>query len=565
MMYKLAKEKDGRCLSTEYINNRVKLLWECEHGHQFWAKPGAIKNSGTWCPECGGTKKLTIERMKKEANLRGGKCLSDQYINSATNLRWECANGHIWEDKWDHVRNGRWCHECGSHLFTENKCRYIMEEIFQKKFRKNRTILGEGLEIDGYNSELKIGFEYQGEQHYKFIKHWHGTRDNFYKRVDADKRKIVIANLKGIKIIIIPFSISYTDEGLLNYILKELKGIGLNKEISFDEIHIGDYYATLEKLNEAKSIAEERKGKCLSKSYISSHHKLLWECEYGHKFRNSLSIIKLGVWCPDCNGTPKGTIEEMQDLANQFNGICLSEIYISSDSYLEWKCEQNHVFKRKPLDVKKGRWCPECAKPKRKKTTIEDLKALAKERGGRCLSTEYLTKDDSYLWECNKGHTWLASYGHVKNSGSWCRKCAFEQRKNVFTPKGTIEEMRDLAKQFNGSCLSEHYVTNKTYLVWKCDHDHEFRRKPVDVKRGHWCPICTKLKRKKTTIDDLRALAKERGGRCLSTEYKTKDDKYYWECEKGHMWYSTYGSVKNGGTWCGKCAVEQRKKRYIRT
>jgi vacuolar-type H+-ATPase subunit E/Vma4 len=566
MMHELAKSKKGKCLSTVYTNNRTKLLWECEKGHQFWAKPNAIKDGDTWCPDCSGTKKLTLERMKEEASVRGGRCLSDEYINSGTKLKWRCANGHIWEAKWDEVRNGRWCPECGSHLFTENKCRYIIEQIFKKKFPKNRTVLGNGLEIDGYNSQLKIGFEYQGEQHYKFVEHFHGTEENFYKRVDADIRKLEKAKNKGIKILIIPYTESSTDLRLFEHIVKELKELNIiEREISFDEIHIGNYYSTFEKLNEAKSIAEERKGKCLSKSYISSHHKLLWECEFGHKWRSSLSTIKQGVWCSDCNGTPKGTIEKMQDLAKQFNGICLSDYYTSTTSFLEWKCDQNHVFKRKPVDIKKGLWCPKCAKQKRKKTTLEDLKALAIERGGRCLSTEYKTKDDKYIWECEKGHTWPATYGHVKNSGSWCRKCASDKRKNLVTPKGTIEEMQDLAKQLNGTCLSEHYISNKTYLEWKCDQNHIFKRKPVDVKRVHWCPKCTKPKRKKATIEDLKVFAIERGGRCLSTEYNTKDDKYEWECEKGHTWSATYGSVKNGGTWCGECAIDKRKKRFNKT
>lgn len=29
----LALSRGGKCLSTEYVNNRTKMLWECGNGH----------------------------------------------------------------------------------------------------------------------------------------------------------------------------------------------------------------------------------------------------------------------------------------------------------------------------------------------------------------------------------------------------------------------------------------------------------------------------------------------------------------------------------------------------
>lgn len=50
-MENLAKGKNGRCLSRDYINCKTSLLWECEEGHQWWANPSNIRQ-GTWCPTC---------------------------------------------------------------------------------------------------------------------------------------------------------------------------------------------------------------------------------------------------------------------------------------------------------------------------------------------------------------------------------------------------------------------------------------------------------------------------------------------------------------------------------
>ena len=53
--------------------------------------------------------KLTIEEMHSFAQERGGKCLSKEYINARTKLKWQCKEGHIWETKPANVRRGKWC------------------------------------------------------------------------------------------------------------------------------------------------------------------------------------------------------------------------------------------------------------------------------------------------------------------------------------------------------------------------------------------------------------------------------------------------------------------------
>jgi hypothetical protein len=32
-MHKIAFAKGGKCLSHYYVNNKIKLLWQCEKGH----------------------------------------------------------------------------------------------------------------------------------------------------------------------------------------------------------------------------------------------------------------------------------------------------------------------------------------------------------------------------------------------------------------------------------------------------------------------------------------------------------------------------------------------------
>jgi len=52
-MHHIAEKRGGKCLSQRYINNHTKLKWECKFSHQWKAAPGKIK-SGKWCPICAG-------------------------------------------------------------------------------------------------------------------------------------------------------------------------------------------------------------------------------------------------------------------------------------------------------------------------------------------------------------------------------------------------------------------------------------------------------------------------------------------------------------------------------
>jgi hypothetical protein len=48
---KIANDKNGKCLSLEYVNYSTKLEFECCDGHRWFATPGHII-SGTWCEKC---------------------------------------------------------------------------------------------------------------------------------------------------------------------------------------------------------------------------------------------------------------------------------------------------------------------------------------------------------------------------------------------------------------------------------------------------------------------------------------------------------------------------------
>ncbi|CAG8821351.1 17174_t:CDS:2 [Racocetra persica] len=90
----IALSKHGECLSTEYKNNQLPLMWRCKENHLWRASVGNVK-SGKWCPYCAGNAQLTLEDAKQIALNRNGKCLSTIYKNSDMPMAWKCHQGNI--------------------------------------------------------------------------------------------------------------------------------------------------------------------------------------------------------------------------------------------------------------------------------------------------------------------------------------------------------------------------------------------------------------------------------------------------------------------------------------
>lgn len=119
----IAKLYSGKCLSTIYLNSRMRLDWECDKGHR-WKEIFSKVNSGKWCSKCERAKKISegwkvirkpkysIVDMQKIAESRSGKCLSTEYINSDTKLLWQCQVGHEWSATPDNIKSGKWCRIC---------------------------------------------------------------------------------------------------------------------------------------------------------------------------------------------------------------------------------------------------------------------------------------------------------------------------------------------------------------------------------------------------------------------------------------------------------------------
>lgn len=144
-MQRLAAKRGGECLSTEYQGVRHKLVWSCAEGHKWETTPTRIQ-LGHWCPQCGGTGKKSLEDAIELAKSRGGKCLSQKYVNAQVDLKWECAEGHRWQAGWSEVRSGNWCAECSGmkpHTIQDMKAfaKAHGGECLSRSYKSNKDLL----------------------------------------------------------------------------------------------------------------------------------------------------------------------------------------------------------------------------------------------------------------------------------------------------------------------------------------------------------------------------------------------------------------------------------------
>jgi hypothetical protein len=254
---------------------------------------------------------------------------------------------------------------------------------------------------------------------------------------------------------------------------------------------------------------------------------------------------------------PKNSpIPKIQQIAKLRGGECLSTRYVKAAAPLLWRCALGHRWRASLASVtRRNTWCPTCAG--NRKLELADLRKLARERGGRCLSRHYVNGRTPLLWECAFGHRWKAAAEQVKGGlhkkGTWCPKC-YDQRR-TFRPRGTVEEMQVLARSRGGIFLSRNYLGSRARHAWECALGHRWRAVSGNIKRGNWCPVCAG--NRKSSLRDYRALAIRRGGKCLSTTYTNNDNKLRWRCSMGHEWRATGSSVRRG-SWCARCAHKHR-------
>jgi len=236
-------------------------------------------------------------------------------------------------------------------------------------------------------------------------------------------------------------------------------------------------------LKRYQEIAKEHEGRCISEKYESNLTPLEFECKEGHIFKMRPDHIKEGGWCWECffNELRLG-LEVFQEIARKKGGKCISEEYVNNRTPLKFECKNDHIFTMRPDVVKEGGWCWECFINERK-LGLEVFQEIARKKGGRCISEKYENNFTLLEFECKNGHIFKMR-PDVVNRGGWCHECYFNELRLG------LEVFQEIAREHEGRCISEKYENNYTFLEFECKKGHIFKRRPFRVKEGYWCPEC---------------------------------------------------------------------------
>ena len=392
-LQKFAKKKDGKLISKNYEHTKKKVQWYCNKHKYKWFASWEKVRLNRWCPKCG--REITrqaslysIEDIKIIAEKYKGKLLSKKYLGVEKLHKFKCSNNHIfWKKPLSLTKSNplsnSWCSFCKSRNHAEDFCRAVIETAYKKEFPNGYFFdwlinsLGKRMQLDGYNSSLKLAFEYQGIQHTKVFKNWNINSSTLKKRKEDDLTKLRLCKKMGIKLVQINDFGKYSNKStidLINHIRKSFKKskISLPKVDSENVIRKFNFY----KISNIKELTKKalKRGLILkSKTFMGMNSKAKWKCKKcKYKWTVSFnSVFYSNTGCPKCAGNLKHSLEIVKQLAISKGGECLSKTYKNLKTPLLWKCGtcdhkwytgfgnvKERVVKGKLL---KGSWCPKCA------------------------------------------------------------------------------------------------------------------------------------------------------------------------------------------------------------
>lgn len=401
---------------------KKKHEWLCpEHG-SFPATPDNVLNLHRWCPDCwedrrGITKRLPIDIVLERIKERGGQLVSpiEEYETLQSQLRIRCADGHEWPVTGASIVGANsWCPKCRNSA-GETITRHIFEATYGVLFPSCRpdflkTDLGGTLELDGYNAELALAFEYQGPHH------------DLPDQMERDREKRERCKAFNIQLFEIPFLKNpYPPEKVLSVVSKVIKTVDPSRKVNLPDKDLFPH-----KLRELTELATSRGGHLLSKQYLGTGEKLLWTCgnqDHPPWWATPGLVAGLGTWCAHCAGVARKDIDWLRNFGEEHNLVLLDTSYVGAESKYGWKCTHNHDFKDVRANiiqrVKSGKnACPRCAKTYRT-VTLTDLRQAAEQRSGECLAKSYKNGKAPLKWRCKQGHEFTRYWNKVQQ-GYWC-------------------------------------------------------------------------------------------------------------------------------------------------
>lgn len=373
-MRKFARTFGGRCLSKKYINTKTHLRWRCLEGHEWDAKADHVM-TGHWCPICssGVSERICRALLERITGVAFPKVKP------------------IW------LKNDR-----GRHMELDGYAESLRLAFEYQGVQHYKPIpfldaRGEGLKQRQKDDRRKRQLCKQHDvtlleipynvPHNKLQEHLLTKLNGLNKNIIANDSPVKVEQL-GV------WKRKHLEE--MQNIAKERGGKLLSKFYINNETklrwrcaegHIweaipnsikrgswcgecGDKRAAIKKLahtiEEMRALAEAKGGECLSPSYKGVEFKLRWRCAKMHEWEAPPSSVLAGRWCRICGFERSANsralkVEEMQKVARERGGECLSKRNVNGRIKFLWRCAKGHEWEAVGYSVRGGTWCRFCA------------------------------------------------------------------------------------------------------------------------------------------------------------------------------------------------------------
>jgi len=114
----------------------------------------------------------------------------------------------------------------------EAECRRVLQSLFQRKFASSRPdflrnpVTGGNfnLELDCFDSQMKLAVEYNGIQHYIYTPYFQKSKAHFLNQKYRDDMKQRICKEHGITLINVPYTVKLKD--IKEFIINECRNHG---------------------------------------------------------------------------------------------------------------------------------------------------------------------------------------------------------------------------------------------------------------------------------------------------------------------------------------------------
>lgn len=428
-----AEKENLKCLSTEYVNNRTDLWWQCKICRHIWPANANNIRGGKGCPKCAGNLPLTLDDAKAIAAFHGGKCHSTVFTNTKTPMDWECAKGYTWSVALGNIRNsGTWCYKYSKKEAADN-LRGNLAEI--QKICIDRG--GECLSTEYFTSQIKLEIRCGNNHPFKKTPNKLKLGEWCPKCSGHIGEEICRFALEQI------FNVKFPKSRPVWLKVKgnqcELDGYSESLGIAFE--HHGNYHYKIDGFySKTTQAVKKRKSKDRMKQRLCNQHGIkvieIPEVPQLTKLKDLATVIKaackkkkIALPVDPClltfnfdeayqSAASKEKLMLVCCKAESHGGKCLSKMYLGSEVNHLFICRKGHEFSSMPQNILRGHWCPECAG--NVPHGIEKMKFFAALHDGECLSTEYENSKIELLWQCKNGTPFWNTPDRIMQRKWWC-------------------------------------------------------------------------------------------------------------------------------------------------